>query len=311
VQAQDLPGALHSVALRTADRRLDSVRAALDRGQVVRSWPMRGTLHLVPAEDLGWMLALTGRRQHAAAVRRRAQLGLDDAIVAAARDIAMPALADGGRLIRGELTQLWDRAGIPTTDGRGYHLIYHLAAAGDLCFGPMRGKEPEIVAVSAWIADPRPLDRDSALQEWALRFFAGHGPATPADFTRWTKLTAAESRIGVTAARPDLARLTVDDVEYLMHPETPDLLARHQRSARATHLLPGFDELVLGYADRSATIPAEFAARIVPGGNGVFRPTVIHDGSAVATWRRDRKGDIVAEPFTALPADVALTVGVD
>ena len=60
-QAQDLPGALTSTALRTRSRSLDGARAALDTGAVVRSWPMRGALHLVMAEDLGWLLDLTAR----------------------------------------------------------------------------------------------------------------------------------------------------------------------------------------------------------------------------------------------------------
>ncbi|WP_345712808.1 DNA glycosylase AlkZ-like family protein, partial [Kineococcus glutinatus] len=78
-QGQDLPGALTSVALRTADRGRAPVEAALAAGEVVRSWPMRGTLHLVPAAVLGWLLSLTGARLLAGAARRRAGLGLDDA----------------------------------------------------------------------------------------------------------------------------------------------------------------------------------------------------------------------------------------
>lgn len=74
------------------------------------------------------------------------------------------------------------------------------------------------------------------------------------------------------------------------------------------HLLPGFDEIVLGYADRSMTVPPEFADRIVPGGNGVFRPTVIADGVAVGTWRA-RKGQLEAEPFTGFAPDTSTAVG--
>ncbi len=65
-------------------------------------------------------------------------------------------------------------------------------------------------------------------------------------------------------------------------------LAAARAEAEGVHLLPGFDELVLGYANRSCTVPAEHAARIVPGGNGVFRPTVVVAGRVVATWRTGR-----------------------
>ncbi|MBB1030625.1 winged helix DNA-binding domain-containing protein, partial [Dietzia sp. SLG310A2-38A2] len=63
MQGQDLPGVLESVALRSlgpdgGPARIADVRAALADGSVVRSWPMRGTLHLVPGEDLGWMVGV-------------------------------------------------------------------------------------------------------------------------------------------------------------------------------------------------------------------------------------------------------------
>jgi Winged helix DNA-binding domain len=74
-------------------------------------------------------------------------------------------------------------------------------------------------------------------------------------------------------------------------------------------LLPGFDEFVLGYGDRGAVLDPEFADRIVPGGNGVFRPTVVLGGRIVGTWRRASKGATVeAEPFTAFDDDVAAMI---
>src|SRR5690242_17425519 len=77
VQGQDYPGGLTSVAVRTTGAKRGDVEASLDSGEVVRSWPLRGTLHLVPAEDLGWLLALCGPRVLAGAEKRRARLGLD------------------------------------------------------------------------------------------------------------------------------------------------------------------------------------------------------------------------------------------
>src|SRR4051794_41881835 len=87
LQAQDYGGALTSVALRTDGGARADVEAALSSGEVVRSWPMRGTLHLVAAHDLAWLLELTAARQAAAAARRRRPLGLHR---------AAPRLAPGG-----------------------------------------------------------------------------------------------------------------------------------------------------------------------------------------------------------------------
>jgi hypothetical protein len=307
MQAQDFPGVLTSVALRTADRDRDAVVAALDAGQVVRSWPMRGTLHLVVAEDLPWLLGLLAGRMLAGAAKRRANLGLDADSIERARALAVAALAGGRRLGRDDLMAAWQRGGVATAGQRGYHLLWHLAQTGTVCFGPVRDGEQLIVLLDEWITDPRRPDREEALGELAERYFRGHGPATVKDFIRWTGLTAADVRAGLALARPRLASVDVDGVEYLLDPATPDLLTAHRGRAREVFLLPGFDELILGYADRSATVPPPYADRIVPGGNGVFRPTVVAGGRAVGTWRHHGRGGrrtVAAEPFETFTARV-------
>jgi hypothetical protein len=196
---------------------------------------------------------------------------------------------------------------VATAGQRGYHLLWHLAQTGTVCFGPVRDGEQLIVLLDEWITDPRRPDREEALGELAERYFRGHGPATVKDFIRWTGLTAADVRAGLALARPRLASVDVDGVEYLLDPATPDLLTAHRGRAREVFLLPGFDELILGYADRSATVPPPYADRIVPGGNGVFRPTVVAGGRAVGTWRHHGRGGrrtVAAEPFETFTARV-------
>jgi hypothetical protein len=312
VQAQDYPGALTSVALRTGGARTD-VEAALDAGEVVRSWPMRSTLHLVAAEDLGWLLDLCGPRVLAGAAKRRATLGLAEAEAELARDLAVAALHGGGRLTRAALLEVFDEGGVATTGQRGYHLLWYLAQTGTLCLGPTAGGEQLFVLTAEWIPKPRRLEREEALAELALRFFRGHGPATVADLARWSGLRVSDVRAGVALVRPRLTALDVDGTEHLLDPVTPDLLAEVRDRAREVFLLPGFDEYVLGYGDRSAVLDAEFADRIVPGGNGMFRPTVVSDGRIVGTWRWTGTGArrrVIAEPFTDFPDAVRRAVEV-
>ena len=311
VQGQDLPGALVSVALRTAQGSRTEVEAALDSGEVVRSWPMRGTLHLVAAEDLPWLIGLLGPRVLAGAPARRAQLGITDESVAEARVIAVAALTGGRRLRRKELLAALADGGVEIGGQRGYHLLWYLSQSATLCLGPMAGGEQCFVLMDEWIRAPRRLDADEALAELAGRFFRGHGPATVRDLARWAGLRITEARTGLAAARHGLARLEVDGVEYFLDPETPDLLAACREEARGTFLLPGFDEFVLGYGDRSAILDPAFADRIVPGGNGLFRPTVVHDGRIVGTWQwagRGAKRSLTATPFTDFAPQVAAAV---
>jgi DNA glycosylase AlkZ-like len=311
MQAQDFKGALTSAALRTKSRSMRDVEVALAAGDVVRSWPMRGTLHLVAAEDLPWMLDTMAQRAVARSVARRSQLGIEDATLAKARDVAHLVLSGRRRLTRAELLASWEQAGLATSGGRGYHLLGHLAQTGFLCFGPMKGCEQGVVLIEDWIRSARRLDKEEALGELARRYFRSHGPATSKDFTRWTNLVAADVRAGLALARPELETLDVDGVEYLMDPQTPDRLDRWRSSAQGVFLLPGFDEFILGYADRTAQLPAEFADRIVPGGNGMFKATVVSCGVVVGTWKRggrSSKPALETVPFTTLPAEVSAEI---
>ncbi len=184
-------------------------------------------------------------------------------------------------------------------------MLWHLAQTGTLCLGPVRDGDQLVVLVDEWIRRPRRMERDEALGELALRYFRSHGPATVKDFIRWTGLTATDARAGLALARPELASIDVDGVEHLLDPETRQRLGTCRNEARGVFLLPGFDEFVLGYADRSAVIAPEHADLLVPGGNGVFRPTVVCDGRIVGTWRhtgRGAKRSVAATAFTAFDA---------
>jgi hypothetical protein len=272
---------------------------------------MRGTLHLVAAEDLGWMIGLLGPRVLAGAPTRRQRLGITDATVEAAGEIAVEALRGGRRLTRAELLAVLADAGVDTTGQRGYHLLWYLAQTGTLCLGPLDGGDQRFVLTDEWIPAPRRLTPEAAVAELAGRFFRSHGPATVKDLARWAGLRVTEARAGLAAARDGRARLEVDGVEHWLDPETPDRLAACRAEARGVFLLPGFDEFVLGYGERGAVLSPEHADRIVPGGNGMFRPTVVSGGRIVGTWGftgRGARRTVEVTPFDALPARVAAAV---
>ncbi|MCD2190031.1 winged helix DNA-binding domain-containing protein [Actinomycetospora soli] len=278
-QGQDLPGALASIALRTTTGDVEEVRRAFDDGALVRSWPMRGTLHVVAAEDLAWMLPLGTPRPLAAAAKRRAGLGLAEETLERAGEVAAEVLRGGGRRTRAQMCEAWAEAGLDLTSSRVYHALSVLCQRGLLVQGPFASaREQAFVLLDEWVPAPRRLTRDEALAEWARRYFRSHGPADRKDFARWTGIPAADVTVAIEGARDDLA-----ETDGLLHdPETPDRLAAAEVPDEL--LLPGFDEFVLGYADRSAVLDPEHAERIVPGANGVFRPTVVRDGRIVGTW---------------------------
>lgn len=308
VQGQDYPGSTTSIALRTSGRSLAQVQEAYDRGDIVRSWPMRGTLFVVPAEDLGWMLALTATKILRETTRRREQLGLDDASLDLAEQVAVRELAGSG-LTRAELLQAWERAGHATDGGRGYHSIFHLALRGVLCQGPTLGHDPaqRFVLSEEWITSPRALAGEEAVAEWFRRYVRSHGPAPVADFLWWTKLLKRDMAPVLDGAREELETIEVDGTEHWVDPAVVADYATRKRATAAPMLLPGFDEIVLGYGDRSAVLTKDQERQVVPGGNGVFRSTVISAGQALGTWKRPTRAGaaVTVTPFAgALPGPV-------
>ena len=305
LQAQDLRWAKWAVAVRAPGSTSADVDALIDSGRVVRSWPMRGTLHLVPAPDLAWLLDLSTPRLWAGAATRRRDLGLDEATIERSRTVAEEALSGGRELSRTDFQALLQQNGINVDGQRGYHLIWHLAQSGTLCWGRQLDSQQMLVLLNEWVPNPRRLDRDEALGEYLLRYLAGHGPAALTDFAWWSQVTMADAKIALAVAGPQLDVLDVDGVRHLLLRSAdvgPLGRAAAGRGPNAVLALPGFDEHLLGYRDRSFAIEPENLTRVVPGKNGIFLPILVRGGRIAGTWRRDwqaRAITVQPVPFAA------------
>ncbi len=289
VQAQDYLGGLWAVALRAGAAGEADVEAALARGSIVRTWPMRGTLHLVAAEDARWMLALLAPRVVAASAARERQLGLDAAVHARGRRALAAALRGGNRLTRLETYRVLERARIRTAGQRGYHVLWRLAHEGLICFGPREGKQQTFVLLDEWLPGGRTLAGDEALAELAARYFAGHGPATLQDFAWWSGLPAAEARAALELAKPRLAEEDGRGRSLWLARSGPGTVPAAGRSPRGAFLLPPFDELLVGYADRSDVVDSEDGATV----SSLLRPAVLLRDHVAGTWRRAIRDDKV------------------
>ena len=294
MQAQDLQAALWAVGVRLTGSGVSDVRAAINAGTIVRSWPMRGTLHLVAPEDLRWMLELTADRLTKGIAARHRELGITWADVEKCRDIALARITTEGPVSRTDLFRVFDDGGQPTQGQRGVHILGTLCRHGWLVQGPLAGNQQLIVAFDDWIPVSRRLGRAEAIAEFLLRYFRSHGPATVRDFAWWTQIPLTEVRSALETVRGGLVELEYGGDSYWMSPETAGLLDGRVPGGRSVLLLPGFDEFLLGYTDRSLVLPPERANRIVPGGNGVFKKTLVAGGEVVGTWAAEGKGQRAA-----------------
>lgn len=294
MQAQDYLGALWAVGLRTRKASEQSVERALAEARIVRTWPMRGTIHFVAPEDVRWMLALLTPRIVRLGQARLRGLDIDAAALAASENALGAALEGGRQLTRPELYAELERAGIAAGGQRGLHILGQLSMAGLLCFGARAGKQPTFTLLDEWVPPTPPLARDEALATLAGRYFTSHGPATLHDFAWWSGLPMADARAGLAAAAAQLAERRLDGQSYFAAPELDA-----GDAASGVFLLPPFDEFLVAYRDRAAVLDPAYAGRVVPGGNGIFNPIVVVDGRVLGTWRRELKRGRVALSYTA------------
>lgn len=303
VQAQDYLGALWAIGLRTPGSTEAIVEQALASGAIIRTWPLRGTLHFVSAADARWMIALAPARVSTAAAYQRKRLELDAPALARARKAAIKALRDGAQLTRDDFYRALDDAGVVTAGGRGLQIVWELAQQAVICFGPRRGKQHTFALFDDWVPAAPARGRDEALAELAVRYFSSRGPATMADFTWWSGLAPSDARAAVDMAAPQLVSETIDGrVHWLgasavgatttrgetsagtnAAPGARRGLERMRSTTTVAHVLPAYDEYTVAYKDRGAALDPSLMQRAK---YGIFGPTLIIDGRIVGAWKR-------------------------
>lgn len=281
VQGQDYLYSLWALGLRTDGSTETSIEAALAERRIIRTWPLRGTVHYVTAADARWMVKLSAERVLQAGGVHLRRFELDEKALGESRRVIVAALQENQPLARKDLNERLNASGISTKDNRGYHILLYHALRGLIGLGPRVGKQQSVILIDEWLPPPRELMRDEALAELTLRYFASRGPATLKDFAWWSGLATADARAGLDAVSSRLTRETVGGVEYW----SASNFAADDHQSPIAQLLPFVDEYLVAYEDRSAVIPAEYHA-MVPSGNVIFNAPVLIDGQVVGAWTR-------------------------
>lgn len=293
VQAQEYPHAKWALAQRMRSHNRDAdVERALDEGRILRTHVLRPTWHFVAAEDLGWMLALTGPRllRTTALYNRRA--GLDERVLARARSLFERILSGHRHLTRVELRAALEGNRIRASTVQFWLLTLHAELHGILCSGPLRGRHATYALLSERATDPPRLTGDEAISELTRRYFQSHGPATVRDFVWWSGLTTADARRGL-----DIIKARKEVVDGLTSWSSGgDRATSH---SVAVHLLPIYDEYVVAYRDRVA-VPHGPPADLEGTASVTFRHALVCGGEIAGTWRVVRRPGRVEVHVTPL-----------
>ncbi len=290
IQAQDIRASTLAVRSRVP---------GADRGEIladprlVRTWTVRGTAHLIAAEDLPWMHTLTAPRNAAYFDGLMTKRGNRELVGSLLPD-ALAILERRGPLTKADVLSRLADLGHPPLDQSSSNILMPWIASSGRILGLPDGRFR--------VTDPPPrVDEDEALATLGRRYLAGYGPAGPHDLARWSGFTLAIARRALDAAGP--LETFRDDLLAI-----PGTLDGDPPPAPAALLLAPFDTAMLGWRSREPIVAAVDDRNVLPGG-GIVRATLLNRGRACATWRVAGSGarrTLDLEPFRRLPARAAI-----
>lgn len=295
VQAQDFLSAKQAIAVRLNDHSDAAIEAAIAQRAIVRTWLMRGTLQIVAAQDIRWMLSCFGPRVLQMCATRYRQLGLDAETLERAHAVLRERLHDGVQLTREDLADALAAEGIPTSgpEQRLAHIFQHASYHQLICAGSRQGNQYTFTLLDDHVPESLELSPEDSLAELARRYFTTRGPATLKDFMWWTGLNGTTSKKAILSAAKTLKEVNINGEIHWMSAEIQAVKGIDKTS----FLLPAFDEYVLAYRDRSAVLDPTFQAKVLSK-NGIFHPVVIQQGKVSGTWKRTiRKTEVALELF--------------
>jgi hypothetical protein len=298
MQGQEYAMAKWGIAQRMKETTEAVIEQAFIDGAILRTHLLRPTWHFVTPADIRWILALTAPRVHTVSGHMYRKLEMDNAFFKRSNAVLTKALQGGKQLTRVELASALERAGIVTKgEFRMGYIMMRAELDGIVCNGARRGKQSTYALLEECVPPVRPLDRDEALVELVRRYFTSRGPATMKDFITWSGLTMADVKKGMEMLKPKLEHEVVDGQSFWFR----ELVSPKMKPSKAAHLLPIYDEYVMGYKDRTAIL-GEMAKEKFEADSIAFDNLIVIDAMLVGSWKRTlSKSEVIVETNFNVP----------
>jgi hypothetical protein len=211
------------------------------------------------------------------------ELDLTKTVIKKSNQVIEKALQGGKHLAREELRSELERAGVPTDQNKVSHLLGHAELDGIICSGVEIGGKPSFTLLEEWVPKKRALSREEGLGKLALRYFTSHGPATINDFGWWSGLSIREVREALGMVKESLKPETIDAQPFWL---ADNVIARGGKDRVV--MLPGYDEFLISYKDRSAILAAPYQKKLISE-NGLFQTHPGDRWTGQRIWRRSIK----------------------
>jgi hypothetical protein len=303
IQAQEQGAAFLSIQARNPALRAGALEHEfLVERTMIRSWFMRGTLHMVATEDVEWLLPLLSPFFIQQNQRRYKELGLDESSLILGVKIIRETLASHGPMTRQELAPYLTGKGINTQGQALIYLINRAALEGVLCLGPEVEGKQAYVLWDDWVGQDLKNFGKGGLGQFVERYLGCYGPASPPDFAAWSGLPLGRVRETWIHLEDRLIEIEFSGGYGFILSEQAPLLEEPYPDWLGVQLLPKFDTFLLGYKQRGLFIAPEHATRVNAGG-GILRAVLLVNGSVQGTWKMVSKGKgviVQVDPFTRL-----------
>lgn len=290
IQAQDYTMSRWAVGsrLKTSTDRL--ITEAVDNGAIIRTHILRPTWHLVTADDIRWMMPLSGPRVRVATRASDKFYGFTDEIVTRNNKTVAAIIEKKGSLTRPQIEAEFNKLGIKT-DYFNFMAYVMMCAEldGVVCSGRGDGAKQTYCLFEERVGKLTPLPEDEALEKLARKYFTSHAPATLQDFMWWSGLSTTQARLGMKLIKSDFEVVVADGGEYWVNRSFNGSL-EHDSDI---HLLPAFDEFIVSYRERRHIFENTDYSKIITR-NGIFKPAITCGGKVLGLWKRLKKKEAIA-----------------
>ena len=303
MQAQDYSMAKWAIGVRLSDSNDAKVESAINKGEILRTHVLRPTWHFISADDIYWMLDLSGIKIKSSFKTRDKELELTESVISKSQSIIEKLLSNVSGLTREEISEELTRAKIRTDANRLSHILVHAELVGLVCSGPLKEKKLTYSLLRNRVPVKKDISKDEALARLAAKYFRSRCPATLEDFIWWSNLSVTDARKAVESIKTNFFPETIGSSKYWL----PDTISDKVIKKTTVYLLPAYDEFLIAYRDRSSSLSPINNKRTVSS-NGIFYPLIVVNGKVAGLWKRiTQKNKVIVSTDFFQPPDKVIS----
>lgn len=284
IQAQEYTLSKWAIALRTGSSNISEIDKAINEGAIIRTHILRPTWHFVTAENLDWMIKLCRDKLYKTYVSYCKALGINEVFSNKIIPVILSALENNNHLTRSEISEKLAAGNKNIDNSITNNILFIMEIEGLICGGKSKSGKHSYALTEEWVPQNANLiSKEEALAKLTTKYFQSHGPATLQDFIWWSGLSSTDAKLGISLIKDILEEINLPGKKLLMIYSKPN----KNDGRNLLHLLPPYDEFIVGYKDRTDLISKENHSKVMSS-FGLFKPTVMLNGKITGSWKKKK-----------------------